>query len=349
MQDVLKYPRQRIVARSSCGFSDWTGRIQTSPEITGNDPELLQKTSYATRRCADEGDSVMIDIFKVRKWNVRFYSFPEIRTLPFPGIIVEEQESSDYRMPQCCPANIPPETGSQITVTMSGHGILYVGNKQYDCLPGTAFCFRHCDPLVSYRTADNCKWNFLWIGFHGIASERLAAEVNRHYGYFFSLGEKSRLERRLMDYKSYSSSSLRLSPWDGAKIVIEMLEMLCGEANENLKVSSGARLVNEVKEVCRRSYSEPLNGKYLARKIGISRVHLSKTFHQETGIKLRDYLSEQHLNEALSLLLKSNLTCKEIASICHYGSYSAFFRAFRKRYHMSPEVFRKGMNDRENS
>ena len=284
----------------------------------------------------------MIDISKVRKWNVRFNCYPEIGSLPFPDIIVEEQEDFGYQMPQCCPTNIPPEIGAQITVTLSGRGIFSVGKKQYDCLPGTAFCYRHCDPKIAYRTANNSKWNFIWINFCGISAERLIAEINRNYGYFFSLGKNSKLEQTLMDYQRVAGSSLRLSPWEGAKIVLDIVEMLCGEANENLRISPGARLVKEVKEVCQRSFSEPLTGEYLARKIGVSREHLSKTFHQETGVQLRDYLSEQRLNEALSLLLKSNLSCKEIATICHYGSYSAFFRTFRKVYGVSPEEFRKG-------
>ena len=284
----------------------------------------------------------MIDISKVRKWHVRFNSFLGIESLPFPDIIVEEQEDSTYKMPRCCPANIPPEIGGQITITLSGHGIFSVDEKQYNCIPGTAFCYRHCDPKVSYHTAHNSEWNFIWINFCGVASERLIAEINRNYGYFFSLGKNSRLEQILMDHKRYAGSSLHLSPWEGTKFVMDMIEMLCGKSDKNLRISSGARLVNEAKNLSKKSFSEPLTGERLAQKIGVSREHLSKTFHQETGIQLRDYLSEQRLNEALSLLLKSNLSCKEIATICHYGSYSAFFRTFRKVYGVSPEEFRKG-------
>ena len=284
----------------------------------------------------------MIDITKVRKWNVRFNSFLEIESLPFPDIIVEEQEDSDYKMPQCCPENIPREIGGQITITLSGRGTFIGDKKQYDCVPGTAFCYRHCDPKVAYHTAGNSKWNFIWINFCGVSSERLIAEINRNYGYFFHLGKSSRLEQTLMDYKRYAGSSLHLSPWEGAKLVMNIIEMLCGESDNNLRISSGARLVNEAKNLSKKSFLEPLTGEHLAEKIGVSREHLSKTFRQETGIQLRDYLSEQRLNEALSLLLKSNLSCKEIAMICHYGSYSAFFRTFRKIYGFSPDEFRKG-------
>ena len=189
----------------------------------------------------------MIDISKVRKWHVRFNSFLEIESLPFPDIIVEEQEDSDYKMPQCCPANIPPEIGGQITITLSGRGIFSVDEKQYNCIPGTAFCYRHCDPKVAYHTAGNSEWNFIWINFCGVASERLIAEINRNYGYFFHLGKNSRLEQTLMDYKRYAGSSLHLSPWEGAKLVMNIIEMLCGESDNNLRISSGARLVNEAK------------------------------------------------------------------------------------------------------
>ena len=84
------------------------------------------------------------------------------------------------------------------------------------------------------------------------------------------------------------------------------------------------------------------SGFAVAEKLGVSREHLSKTFRQETGITLRDYRAGLRLEEACSMLLKTDLSCKEIAVLCHYGSYSAFFRAFRKVHGVSPEKFREG-------
>ncbi len=283
----------------------------------------------------------MIDINKVRKWSVRFNSLSEIKSLPYPEMIVEEVEKTGYWIPQCSPHNIPAEMGGQITLVLSGHGILRAGDKEYDCLPGTAFLYRHCDPKVSYRTAANSKWHFIWINFLGVASERLIAEINRHYGYIFYLGQKSKLEQTLLNYKHYSGSSFNLSSWESAKFVIDLMEMLCGKSNAEPVYSSGLQLVNEVKDEIHKSFNEPLTGELLAKKIGVSREHLSKTFRRETGINLHDYISEQRLNEALSLLMKSSLNCKEIAAICNYGSYSQFFRTFKKVYGVSPEEFRK--------
>lgn len=88
-------------------------------------------------------------------------------------------------------------------------------------------------------------------------------------------------------------------------------------------------------------HNEAVRAVTLAKRLGITRGHLSASFRMKTGRTLRDYREELRLQEALTLLLKSNLTCKEIASLSHYGSYSSFFRAFKKKYLVSPEMFRE--------
>ena len=281
----------------------------------------------------------MIDVDKVRKWFVRIESAAVMNTLPLPSLIVGEEEDGSYRQPSCSPCYIPPHLGGQITLTVSGKGILRTGSKSFECLPGTAFCYRFCDPSVSYFTAPGKKWAFVWISLRGPASERLIAEVNARYGHFFTLGADSRLEKALLAYRRYANSVLHISPFEGARISLSMLEMLCSPATP--VPSAGQQLVNGVNEYIENSLNEPFSAKSLARKVNVSREHLSRVFRKETGTTLHDYCAEHQLQEALSLLLKSNLNCKEIAMLCNYGSYSAFFRSFRKKYGVSPRKFRR--------
>ena len=285
----------------------------------------------------------MINVEKVRLWSVQFVRSFQLDHMPYPCMIVEEVEDRGYHMPQFSPASIPLEVGGQLTITLEGKGILEVGKKKFDCIPGTAFLYRDSDPAVSYyfpRDGQE-KWRFVWINFMGEASGRIISEINAVYGYHFHIGRQSRLEKRLMSYSKYAGATFSQSPLEAAQMVFEMLQSLCQPLERQFDLPRKSRQVRDLQSEIQNAFNESLTTATLAKKLGITREHLSKTFRAKTGRTFQDYREEQRLNEALTLLLKSNLSCKEIAVLCHYGSYSSFFRSFKKHYSVSPEVFRE--------
>ncbi len=285
----------------------------------------------------------MIDIKKVRLWTVHFSHSALLNTLPYPGDIVEEVEGPGYHMPQYLPSQIPVGIGGQITLTLAGRGRLKVGNKTYELNPGSAFLARDCDPQVSYYFPKDGqrKWRFIWINFMGESSAQIIEDINRKYGYFFDLGPNSALKNELLSYKEYAGTILFQSPLEGAKMMFDLLNMLCWQEDGRSSIPRRTRRVREVQSELQFAFDESISTSTLARKLGISREHLSKTFHAETGQTLRDYRNDQRLTEAIALLLKTDMRCKEIARICHFGSYSSFFRAMQKAYNMSPDEIRE--------
>ena len=285
----------------------------------------------------------MIDIEKVRLWSVQFVRTLQLDHMPYPCMIVEEVEARGYHMPQFSPASIPLEVGGQLTITLEGKGILEVGRKKYDCSPGTAFLYRDSDPAVSYYYPEKGheKWRFVWINFMGEPSGRIISEINGTYGYHFHIGRGSLLENRLMAYRKYAGATFSQSPLEAAQMVFELLQTLCLPAERQFDLPRKSRQVRDLQSEIQNAFNESLTTATLAKRLGISREHLSKSFRAKTGRTFQDYREEQRLNEALTLLLKSNLSCKEIAVLCHYGSYSSFFRSFKKHYHVSPEDFRE--------
>ena len=258
-------------------------------------------------------------------------------------MIVEEVETKGYHMPLFSPQIIPADVGGQITITLEGRGILKVGKQKFECVPGTAFLYRDNDPEVSYYfPADSRnKWRFVWINFMGEISSSIIAEINRIYGYYFHIGQNSELENILLSYRKFSGATLSQTPLEAAEMFFALVNKLCSLNNEKFHLSVKNRQIMDIQNEIHTAFAESLTTTALAQKLGISREHLSKTFHEQTGRTLQDYREEQRLNEALTLLLKSNISCKEIATLCHYGSYSSFFRSFKKNYNMSPEEFRK--------
>ena len=283
----------------------------------------------------------MINIDKVRKWTVRFSPLEEFSTLPKPEMIVEEVEGASYFMPQYSVESLPPDLGGQLTLTLEGEGRLKVGKKEYICSRNTAFLYRECDKEVSYFHPGNKypPWRFIWINFTGRTSELLIKEINEKYGYFFSGTDE--LKMRLKEFEIYSGATLFQSPLERAHLIFELLDLLCRSSRERQTSDPGKRIVQEVRNELNKSVREHLNITILAKKLAISREHLSKTFHQTTGQTLMDYCRQQKLKDALNLLLKSSLSCKEIALLCHFNSYSSFYRSFLREYKASPEDFRK--------
>jgi AraC-like DNA-binding protein len=54
---------------------------------------------------------------------------------------------------------------------------------------------------------------------------------------------------------------------------------------------------------------------------------------------LRDYVEEQRLRKAISLLTETGLTLSEIAFECGFSSQSYFNYAFKKRLHLTPRAY----------
>ena len=79
----------------------------------------------------------------------------------------------------------------------------------------------------------------------------------------------------------------------------------------------------------------------LAPETNLSRSGLQRLFKKEMGMLISDYLAEQRLQKAASLLRASNLSIKEIAFKVGYEHHSSFTRAFESGFSESPGQYRE--------
>lgn len=78
----------------------------------------------------------------------------------------------------------------------------------------------------------------------------------------------------------------------------------------------------------------------IAQKIHISESHLSHLFQKRVGQTLSNYIIEQRMQLARSLLIDSSMPIGLVAIKCGYNHFSYFVRTFKKVYGVSPLVFR---------
>lgn len=82
----------------------------------------------------------------------------------------------------------------------------------------------------------------------------------------------------------------------------------------------------------------------LSEHFNYSYNYLSTVFKETTSLKLIDFYNMQRLKVAENLISQKNLTLEEIAEKTNFSSAFALSKAFKKRYGVSPQQYRKQEN-----
>ncbi len=83
----------------------------------------------------------------------------------------------------------------------------------------------------------------------------------------------------------------------------------------------------------------------LALEFHLSPSYLQRLFKHQTGVSMGEWLNEQKLQRAASLLSSSHMSVKEVAYSIGYGHASSFIRAFERRFTQAPARYRKQSDD----
>jgi len=93
-------------------------------------------------------------------------------------------------------------------------------------------------------------------------------------------------------------------------------------------------LPETVAEACRlirqHAHKEDIDLPFVASRCAMSTGHLSRLFHQATGLTFREYLGRVRVDRAQSLLATTRKNVTEIAFESGFQSVSQFHRTFKK-------------------
>ncbi|MNW28832.1 HTH-type transcriptional activator Btr [compost metagenome] len=111
------------------------------------------------------------------------------------------------------------------------------------------------------------------------------------------------------------------------------------------KVSQDA-LFEKIKETLQLHYQDSIRIEQLARNHGISSVYLRKLFHTHEGCSPKQYLDSIRYQNALRLLLHSDLSIQWIAEACGYTDEFHFSKVFKRITGLAPSKYRKEFHSR---
>ncbi|BAL01440.1 putative AraC family transcriptional regulator [Oscillibacter valericigenes Sjm18-20] len=78
----------------------------------------------------------------------------------------------------------------------------------------------------------------------------------------------------------------------------------------------------------------------ISEAAGFSKFYFHRTFQNEVGIPIYDYIKKRRLARAASELLNTNTSILDIALTYHFESQEAFTRAFKSIYQLPPGKYR---------
>ena len=110
---------------------------------------------------------------------------------------------------------------------------------------------------------------------------------------------------------------------------------------EPIVSSSRHEYISQVVALLEDARGEKITSKQLAERFHVSRNKLEADFKQATGQTIYNFRTQLQLQTARVLLVTTNQSLVEIANTCGFTDESHLIRSFRKKYGVTPGIFRK--------
>jgi len=111
--------------------------------------------------------------------------------------------------------------------------------------------------------------------------------------------------------------------------------------------TSTAEVVARLERLIRERYAENISLRELAEtRFFLNPSYLSRLFKAGTGVSFRQYLTDVRLDKACAMLRYPDMSVMRAASECGYGDASQFIQQFRKRFGVTPSVWRAKGSDK---
>jgi AraC-like DNA-binding protein len=117
--------------------------------------------------------------------------------------------------------------------------------------------------------------------------------------------------------------------------------LVTGMYEQELGANSKSRRIAKVCEHIDRNLDKELSLSEVAALVNMSDSAFSHFFKKRTGLSYINYVNNQRIAKACTLLADTTLSASEICYDCGFNNKSNFIRIFRKRKNMTPIEYRK--------
>jgi AraC-like DNA-binding protein len=125
------------------------------------------------------------------------------------------------------------------------------------------------------------------------------------------------------------------------QLMVKINRLFLGmEADKSLEDISYDPRIEAILSYVNSNLEQELSVEQLANEFYLSKYYLMHLFKKLTGYTLYAYIQKKRIIKA-SDLLRIGMQAGEVCSLCGFGDYSAFVRAFKKEFRLSPKQYTK--------
>ena len=232
-----------------------------------------------------------------------------------------------------------------IIYTISGEGVLRYRGNNYKIGSGQAFWI-YCGDNHYYATEENKEWEFLWVHFYGSSVKGYFDEYTSKDFRIISVEDRNYMERTMMRILSLTQRKEVHSELITSDLLMNIMTFLMIQTStEGLALQTMPDYISTVLKYLENHFLEEFDLDILAEEAGISKYHLSRTFHKYMGMSLNDYVITKRINYAKELLRYTNDSVESIAYQSGIPNISYFIRQFRNKTDRTPLQYRKEWYD----
>lgn len=180
-----------------------------------------------------------------------------------------------------------------------------------------------CNLLSCFQLATERKLNLIRLGKKDINSLRQ------------NLAD---LEEAIKD-KSFGSGILRNALF--LQFIVKINRLFLGmDINKDIEDIEYNPRIEEILTFINSNLDKELSIDVISKKFYLNKYYLMHLFKKEAGYTLYSYIQKKRLIRA-SDLIKTGMQAGEVCSLCGFGDYSTFVRAFKKEFKLSPKQYYK--------
>lgn len=193
-----------------------------------------------------------------------------------------------------------------------------------------------------YKPDTRSGWEEYWVGFNGWYPEQMMANFFRPDKPFITVGANATfldLFQKLIEAVQKASIGYhQIIPG----LVLQMLGLVnVMAAHQKAGYDPEEQLINKAKFLLQESLQSSVNVEQLAQQLPMGYSKFRKLFKAFTGQSPNQYHLNLKLEKARELLLSTTLSVSEIAYQIGFESVFYFSRLFKKKYDVSPKLFRE--------